>query len=340
MPIVTNDLKFKYPKTVSDGDGNGGRVSQNNIISGAIQNVFPHVFEADRLAGLITWRKVFPFQTSDGLELYYAKFRLFEPTAGDDHILFGVGTQRDTQLSKAITRYFGTGWLYADVSSGGQTIEIVVSDAEMKSGTYAFVAVDDKIVITDKTTYDAAGGNIQELTVDTVTPHATENRVTITTVEQLAYSFTVAAKTKISSVYEHGSVIAGYDTFVVTTVGDGDYDDSAETGYPIETPNDGSREIDVTLTWTDATHATVTDDESTNWGTWDTTAGDFSALDGTTLVFKIFQAGLSGTWASGDTITFTLHPAAAPIWERRKVPENCGSLANNKTTLVYSGQSA
>jgi hypothetical protein len=41
---------------------------------------------------------------------------------------------------------------------------------------------------------------------------------------------------------------------------------------------------------------------------------------------------------SGNTVTFTTHPAATGIGQKRVVPAGSASLANNKTTQVQGGE--
>lgn len=342
MAIVSGELLVYSAKTNDDTSSNGGRMSDNQIISNVVQNVWPNAFQAERVAGSEKWRKIFFANRNDAdLTLYYPQLRVFDITAGDDWIIFGAATQRDTQGTKSIPRYFGAGRLNTNVSSGTATIVVDVENVEVREGTYAFFVIGDKISITDKATYDAGTGNYEELEIDTVTPHATLAQVTITTTTNLVNSYLVSSTTKISSIYEPDDIVASSDNFVATSTS-GTYDD---TTYPVDADNIGTREITVTMTCTTGGTSpvfSVLDDESQSWGSWDTSVGDFSPTnpDFSKPLFTIDDAGIGGTWAIDDTIVFQTHPAASPIWERRKIPAACGSLANNKTTSVFGGQSA
>ena len=59
MTIVRAELKAYKALTNVVGGSNGGHMSNNLITSGALNNVFPDVTEAERTAGLTTYRKVF-----------------------------------------------------------------------------------------------------------------------------------------------------------------------------------------------------------------------------------------------------------------------------------------
>lgn len=342
MAIVSTELKAFSAKTIDDTSNNGGRMSKNQIVSNVVQNVWPNAFQAERLAGSEKWRKLFfANRNDDDLILYYPQIRVFDITAGDDWIIFGAGTQRDTQGTKSISRYYGVGRLNTNVSSGTATIIVDLENNELKSGTYAVFVAGDTISITDKATFDSGTGNYEELVIDTVTPHATLAQVTIVTTTNLVNSYLVSSITKISSIYKPSDIIASYDNYVKTSAS-GTYDIST---YPIDTDNIGTREITVTFTCTTGGSApifSVVDDESQSWGSWDTSGTDFSPTnpDFSKPLFTIYKAGIGGTWAINDTIVFQTHPAAAPLWERRKIPASCGSLANNKTISVFGGQSA
>lgn len=336
MAIISSELVFKAPETVDDSSDNGGRVTNTTLVSGKVGVTFPLVFQAERIAGSQKWRKVFLANVNgDDLTLYYPKVWIHDVTPGDDYVIMALGTQRDTQGTKALTNYYGAGRLQSDVSVGGQTLVVDLEDNALKSGTYAIFRAGDLI----RVHHESPSEVVQEMTIDTVTPDGSLPRVTITTVETLTDAHTVAQETKISSVLEPDQIEAWYENLVVTTAGDGDYDD---TSYPIMGYNIGSKEITVTGTWSDATHATFVDDDGGSWGTWDTTSGDFSPTnpDTASALFTIYQAGLSGTFANGDTIVFDLHPSRCPIWEYRVVPAGAGSLAGDKVILLYGGESA
>jgi hypothetical protein len=43
---------------------------------------------------------------------------------------------------------------------------------------------------------------------------------------------------------------------------------------------------------------------------------------------------------AGEEFTFTTHPASVPVGEKRVVLPNALSLANNRVTSVFGGESA
>lgn len=128
-------------------------------------------------------------------------------------------------------------------------------------------------------------------------------------------------------------VVASYDDLVVTTAGDGDYDD---TTYPILAHNDGAIEDVITLTFTAATTFTAAGVNAGDLGSGATT-GDFSPTNPDTgqPYFTIDQDGWTGTWAAADTLVFALHPAALPLWLEEVVPASTAAEPNNLVVLGW-----
>ena len=147
MTILAAELKAYYPTTISDASGNGGRISFNPVTSSALQNVFPHVFRAERLAGSTKHRKLFFRSANDADETLYApSLRLHAPTPGEDYVYFRVGTQRNTQGDlTGSERKYGVGTLKTTVTAGGSTLVVTVENAAL-TGIFQN---GDKIRITD-----------------------------------------------------------------------------------------------------------------------------------------------------------------------------------------------
>ena len=57
-------------------------------------------------------------------------------------------------------------------------------------------------------------------------------------------------------------------------------------------------------------------------------------VDGQTIM-TIPSTGWSGAWQSGDTITFTSHPAAIPLWLKQVVPPGTDAAADNFLSLGW-----
>lgn len=333
MTIIATELQAYKSQVVTNDSTNGGRMSNNQIISGVLQNVFPHVFSNDRQAGLTTRRKLFFKVANDADEtLNNPAVCLDGPTSGEDWVFFHVGTQRDTQNDiTGSERKYVAGVTTAQASAGGSTLVVDVEDSSLTNG---FLDA-DTIRVTDKLTPDSGTGNEEEHTISG-TPSVSGTEVTITISGTLANTY--AAGAKVSSKYVPSDIACSVDNWSESAAGDGTYD---ETTNPVDCDNIGTIEQTWTLTFTDATNFTVEGDVEGSVGSGNTST-DFSPenSDFSKPYFTLAAAGWAGTWAANDTITFQTHPAAVTIWEIREVPAGAASMANNSVTAIFSGESA
>lgn len=337
--MLDADIKSYKAAEVSAASTNGGRMSANLITSGVVNNVWPHVSKAQRLAGQTLYRKIFVKAADDSDGTFTsAQHWLDQPTDGDDSIVAFEGTQSDTQADVDGTeRKYGCALVKTNITAGAQTFTVTVEAVALVSGNDQIFQDGDTIRLTDMATPDAGTGNEEFLTIDGA-PSVSGLDVTLTVDEVIANNFLTANDARVSTVIAVGDVECSIDTFVDTAAGSGAYDD---TTYPITTDNIGTVEDAVTVTFTDATSYTVTGTAGIAYGSG-TTSGDFAPnnADFTKPYFTLLAAGFSGTWAAGDTITFNIHPASYSYWMRRIVPAASTSLANNKITGVTDGESA
>lgn len=333
MTILSSELKAFYPQTVSDAAGNGGRISFNAITSATLQNVFPHVFRAERTAGSTKHRKLFFRVVNDADEpLYAPSIRLHAPTVGDDYVYFRVGTARNTQNDlTGSERKYGSGQLKTGVTGGSSTALVVTVENAALTGIYQAA---DKIRITDKATPTSATGNEEELTVSSVAVSGLD--VTITIASAVTNSYSTGAV--VQSVYYPGADLVGSVSDWVETSTSGTFD---ETTYPVAIDAIGSAEETWTLTFIDATTFGVVGDTIGSVGTG-TIAADFAPTNGAVSkpYFILESDGWAGTWAGGDTVVFATHPPAVAIWETRVVPAGAASMAGNGVTAVFEGETA
>ncbi len=336
MTILQAELEFYKSKVVGSGSTNGGRMSAVEIISGVVNNLWPHVLKAERDAGSILYRKVFAKVSNDSDENFLSTdlWNDIETAAGDYIIMF-PGTQRDTQAtfgsySGAI---YGCCNLNADITGGGSVFAVVLPHADAAD----FFIDGRNIRLTNMDNPESVTGNEELLTVSG-TPTLAGLVLTITVAETIANSYTVAGGSRAMSLYSPGTVQTSFDNWVETSAGSGTYD---EGSYPPVLDNLGSVDETWTLTFTDATNFTVVGDSLGTIGSG-TTGGDFapSNSDFTKPYFTLESGGWAGTWAAGDTVVFQTHPASAPFILKRVVPAGTGSLAGNKNTTVWSGESA
>lgn len=339
MAIIDSELQFFRSAVVTDTTSNGSVMSATLITTNVQQNVFPHVFSAERTAGSTKYRKIYAKVSNDDDDTLYNSYVWIDnPTPGDDWIIFWEGSQTDTQndITGSETKY-GAGDLNTNVSASGSTIIVDVEDSTLATGNDAIFRVGDTIGITNKPTPDSGTGTMEFHEIDTGGISVSGTEVTITIVGTLANPYTTAEGTRIFSVFEPSSdIVASVDTVVDTTAGDGTFDD---TTYPIVADNIGAEDDAITLTFTDATNFNAAGTRLGSLGSG-TTGGDFSPsnADFTKPYFTVPYLGWTDTWASGDTLTFNLNPASIPIWEKRVVPAAAASLTGNNCIIVFSGE--
>lgn len=335
----SDDLKLYKSKT-------NGRMSDNLITSGVVQNLLPHVSSSQRASGYFDYYKVWwHVADDDGVGVDPEMYWDYPTLSDDDYIMLfdmddrdaiadltGYATGNDTE------RKYGTAYLAADITAGDLTFDVEVKNANLASGNDAIFADGDTIKITDKTLDTSLTGNEETHTING-DPVVASDGVTITlTIADsggFANSYTADGSTiRVRSILEPTSDMeTSYTSFTVTTAGDGDYDD---TTYPLTLDNIGTVDEDWTITFTDATHFRLDGDSlGTGVATGDTST-DFSPSNSgrSRPYFTLDKLGFSGTWTAGDTITFTTKPSAKGIGIKRVVPAGSGSLANNKAPAV------
>lgn len=338
MAIVDSELQFYKSETVSDLDANGGRMGNTLVVSNVQQNVFPHVFKAERLVGSTKYRKLFPkVSDPDTGTLFGAKVWLDNQTSGDDWMVAFLGTDTDTQADiSASASKIGVGVLTADALNGTSTIVVNVEDTSLTTGNDVIFRSGDTVVITNKVSPDSESGNVEEHTLASA-PVVSGTEMTLTIDSTLANDYLSAANSRVSSVLDLGDLVASTSTPVVTSVsGTFNNDD-----YPILPNNVGSVYDSITLTFTSATGYDIVGTSLGSLGGGTTTA-DTSPNNPnfTQPYFTIQSDAFGGTFTTGDTITFVLNPASHGIWEKRVVPADASPISTDVCTIVFSGESA
>lgn len=335
MTILQAELKLFKAETIVDGPTNGGYRSYDVVVTGQPQNNFPHVFSAGRAAGETKIRFNYPanHDTSKEEALNFSVW-VDNETAGDDWVYFVPVDHGDTQadLTGSEQKYTVAN-LSTDITAGGYTVVVTVPDASL---TGAFVD-GGKLRLTNKVYPDSVPGTVELLTI-TGTPVVATLQVTMTVVEQIANSYTVAEGTRASNVLVTSSVIAEAGATVATTAGDGDFDD---TTYPVVVENDATIEETWTLTFSDATNFSCSGARTGAVGSG-TTGADFEPnnADVSKPYFSLPYLGFSGTWANNDTLVIPTTDSSVPIAQYRVVPASSDSLSGNRSTIGISCESA
>jgi len=333
MSILSSEMIWRQPQERSDAGSNGGRLTAVESVTGVKNNIWPDVPQSERTAGSTKYRKVFiHIANDDDLTLIRSRVFIETFTPGDDSVTIFPGTQTDTESSiTGSEQQYGCGDLNADVLAAVTAVDVMTEDSALdyfKDGML--------VRISDKDDVDDATGNEEYVTL-TADATYVGDVATLAFTPALANAY-AAADTRVSSVMEEGDIAAAYGSFVVTTAGDGDYDD---TTYPILVDHISGIEQSWTLTFTSSTAFDLVGDTLGAVGSGNTSSTlQPNNADYSKPYFTMDAAGYSGTYASGDTITFTTSPCAIPVWYKRIVPAGASSLSGDSVIVGIDGESA
>ena len=341
MPIDTSDLKLYKPSTVNDTDSNGGVMSTTEVADAVKNNIWPDVPQAERVSGSVKYRKTFIKVASDSdIPLVDARIFIETYTPGDDTIVLMAGTQTDTQAqADDYTRFYGAGPLDANVSIGAATIAVNVETGNDSGGTNIFQN-GDLIRISDKANVASDTGSVEFLRLDATAGVSWNGNLATLTFESgttIANAYATATPTRVASVLETGTIQVTFTSWGESSTA-GTYD---ETTYPPVLDSIGSIEQTWTITFSSASVFSCVGDTVGSVGSG-TTSESFAPNNAafSKPYFTLSNAGWGGTWANGETVSFTTHPAAAAVWQRRTVPAGASSLSGDKVIIAISGESA
>jgi len=350
MAILASEIIVKKSVVVSNDSTNGGLMDNNaTVISGGVQNVFPHAFKAERTAGSTTYRKLFLKNNNNSDKTLYNPQLWFDfPTEADDWVSFFIGTQTDLQQAgwpgTDTNRKYGIGTLTTGVTGGAtSTLIVSVPDALSLTTEIIFVA-GDTLRITNMATPDAVTGDEELVVIDAggvsvgaasggYTPITLTLTATVVN-SYAAYNPTLKTGGRVMTVYEGADLVSSVDTY---TDASGIYDEST---YPVIADNVGTIEQTVTLTFSDATNFTATSNVAGVTLGSGTIGADFKPVNPDGEYYFNLEAAGWGSPAGADVFSFKTHPAAIPFWEKRVIPASSGSLANNKIVQVTSAETA
>jgi len=337
MSIQSSELVWRKSAVVSDTASNGGKMGTTISVSGAKNNIFADVPQAERTAGSTKYRKMFILVNNGeadgngnlGLSLIAPKLFVETRTPGQDAVTIFLGDQTDTEATVTGSEpVYGMGELTNTVSGGASSIVVTVEDWT----NLPIFRNGDTIRISNKTSINDGAGT-EEYHVINGAPAPSGNQITLTLTSPLANGYTAGSATKISSVIEPGDVACSVDGF--SNNGSGTF---AASG--ITTDAVGTIEEDWTLTFDTATTYTVRDSLAASVGSGNV-GSDFSPNNpnGGTY-FTLLSASFGGTFVAAETIDFSTHPAAIPVWYRRDVPAGAASLSGNSVIVAIDGESS
>lgn len=334
MSITKAQLVIRKAVVEADGASGGGRMSSTAITSGTKNNILPNVSLAERSAGITRYRKRFLHVTNtEELTLIDPKIFLDQQTTGDDAVLIFAGTQTDTVADLAGSeRLYGTGKLDTSLTIGGQVVKVLTEGA-----AFNYFRNGDKIRISNMANVEATVGNDQYVTISSVPTYA-GSVATFNILETIQYNFD-AASTRVASLLPTSDMKASVTSLAVATVGSGDFDGVL---HPIQTFNLSTIQQNWVLTVKGGgTQVNVVGDTVGDQGDFSLST-DISPANPVLLsaYFTLPVAGLSGTFANGDTISFTTIPNSFGIWFKQVVPPATNNLAGNSFRLGIVGESA
>lgn len=334
MSIISAEIVFRRAAVHDDSASNGGgMIATNTAIANAVKNnVWPDVSQAERVAGITKYRKVFiHVANDDDLALIQPRIFIETNTPGDDSVTFFPATLTDVQSSiTGSERQYGAGPLNANVSGGATSLNVLTEAVALNC-----IRNGDLMRVSDKTSVDDVVGHEEYVTVSGV-PSYTGDIATVMFTPALANAY-LAANTRVAAVYSPATIAGAISSWVETS-GSGTYN---EATHPVQVDHIGGIHQAWTVTFTSAVNFTVTGSTVGSVGSGNTSS-NFAPTNSnfSKPYFTLLAAGFGGTWATGNTITFTTSPAAVAIWEKRIVPAGASSLSGNKVIIGVDGESA
>lgn len=331
MPIVATDLVFRRSALVSDTTAaqNGGRMSSVAIVPNAKNNLFPDVSQSQRMAGAEHFRKLFLHLTnSDNRPLYNARLFLEDITPGDSYLLMYAVGHDDTE-DDGLGRPYGVGRLVADLQQGDQVLSVEFEHAQF--ATYRPFRIGDSVRVAN---VPATGGMGEEAygVVSDVTWSGKAASVTLHAPIGVAFNLD-DAPVMVSSCITHAELKSSVTAPVINSVAGG-------YAGAIECPHKSATFQNWTITFTSSADFRLDGDTLGSGVATGSTSADFSPAGPSGAYFTLPAAGWSGTWAAGETLTFTTTPAAVPLFLQRVVPAGARSIANDGAAIGVNGESA
>jgi len=330
MSIIAAELKWYRSKVVTNTDTNGGKMSINEIADGVKNNIFPDISQAERLAGIVRYRKIFAKLTNAANEiLINPGFHLKDFTPAQDRVELFVGDHIDVQGDvTGSERMYGAASLSENITAGSDALTVTLEDATQ----IIFEPTGNTVFIGDATNSEYHTNVSASQVGDQVT-------LTLDTGSQIANNYLVGDSTRISSViYGTLTELKSVVDAVSVASAAGTFDD---TLFPIIGDNLGAVEDTLTLTFTSATDFNCTDLAANTLGSGNI-SGDFAPVnaDYGTPYLTVPAAGWGGTFAVGDTVQIPLHPASLGIWCKQTVPAGTDSFSGDSFVVRFGGESA
>lgn len=325
MALTVADIKVFKAANNSDTTANGGAITTNEIVD-VVGALFPNVDNAERVTGSEKWRKMFfKIGSNDANALMSARVYQDVDTQGQDIILIAKGTKTDTQAQVDETSLYASVGLDTSVLAGGNSISVNIPPV-----TNNWFKVGQTIRVTDKLITDGTGSeeffNITNISTS-------GSVITITLSDVLANNY-VASVTRVMNVMQIGTVVASATNLAKTSVA------GMFNLAKVTVTNRATVDASWTLTFTASTTFTVTSSLLASGVVGNT--GAVCSINNPTYTLpylSIDPSGFTGTFATGDVVSFETVSATVPIWLKRMIPAGAAPVAINKAYFVLDGGS-
>lgn len=324
MPLLTSDIKVFKSANISDTTANGGVITNMELVD-VVGALFPNVDDAERQAGSTKWRKIFFKLVNNGnLPLVGARVYQDQDTTGTDTILFGAATVSDTQgdISPSIPLYCSVP-LAVSVLAGGTIVQVT-----LPTGIDNFFKVGNTLRVTNKAAIDTLGN---EEFVGLTDMAVNGSTVSLTVSPPLSNNYQTT-NTRVMNVLSVGDLVALAKNPILNSAS-GTFDITKVTCNNLST-------VDTTWTLTFTSSSSFTASSSVvATPVVGNIISPFTVTNPTTTTpyLTIDPAAFSGTFTTGDTVSFSTSSATVPLWLKRVIPANAAPAVVNTATFVLDG---
>lgn len=341
MTLQNSNLKLRPSVLVSDTvpAQNGGRMAYSEVVSGVKNNLLPDATAAQRLNGLVRWRKVFwHVDSADTVALNNVMIYMDKMTQGDDYLLIHGNNVTATGTQATDSGQFnmvGIGALASNVSAGEWAITVACEHVD-----YATLEP-FRVGMTIRISNIPIGGGTgtEEFVVLTGVAFAgAVATLSWAAVSPLTHAY-LAAETVVSGVIQVSTIAGAADSISTNTA------NGSIVGFftgNVSVPSRGSIEESWTITFTSSNTFTVAGATVGNLPGIGSISADFFAYnsDSTMLYFTLASGTFDGGFLTGETVTFNTTQASVPLFIRQCIPAGSGSLAGNVGAIAIRGESA
>lgn len=151
MSITEQDVKLYQSEVLADSDDGGGHMTGNEVVDGALNNLFADISSLDRVYGRVSLRKAFLAVTVPGTDTYYGAHAIITGAPGDGNVSVsmmstGSASDRRSDAVTAIENYLVAGpvtpmTLYGPHVAGSRQV------LAYQETTYPLPQVGDTIVL-------------------------------------------------------------------------------------------------------------------------------------------------------------------------------------------------